>query len=110
MLAFCGISDMAFVGGSLIDDGGHNPLEPIMCGVPVLMGTSYFSFLDIGDELCNKGVLFFCKDSGEILRHLKQAFNNPENLLELKKSSYQVIKENQGACEKLVVLARDLIG
>ncbi|MCW8879822.1 MAG: lipid IV(A) 3-deoxy-D-manno-octulosonic acid transferase [Kangiellaceae bacterium] len=110
MLAFCGVSDIAFVGGSLIDNGGHNPLEPIMCDVPVLMGPSYFSFLDIGDELCKKSVLFFCQDSGEILRYLKQAFNSPESLLALKKSSHQVIKENQGACEKLAAIARDLVG
>ena len=109
MLAFCGISDMAFVGGSLIDDGGHNPLEPIICGVPVLMGPSYFSFQDIGDELCQQGVLFVCNDSDEILSQLKRAFDNPESLHKLKNSSHQIIKENQGTCKKLAKLTTELI-
>ena len=32
------IADAAFVGGSLMPYGGHNPLEPAACGVPVLFG------------------------------------------------------------------------
>jgi len=32
------VADVAFVGGSLVPVGGHNPLEPAACGVPVVMG------------------------------------------------------------------------
>jgi 3-deoxy-D-manno-octulosonic-acid transferase len=42
-----GQADIAFVGGSLLKRGGHNPLEPARFGVPVVMGPSYENFRDI---------------------------------------------------------------
>jgi 3-deoxy-D-manno-octulosonic-acid transferase len=37
------VADAAFVGGSLLSYGGHNPLEPAACGAAVLMGAHYES-------------------------------------------------------------------
>ena len=36
-----GLGSVAFVGGSLVDAGGHNPLEPARFGVPVVIGSSF---------------------------------------------------------------------
>lgn len=41
-----GLATLAFVGGSLIAAGGHNPLEPARFAVPVLMGPHYENFRD----------------------------------------------------------------
>jgi len=37
-------ADVAFVGGSLIERGGHNLLEPVLCGVPVAFGPYVMNF------------------------------------------------------------------
>jgi 3-deoxy-D-manno-octulosonic-acid transferase len=42
-----GLGTVAFVGGSLVAKGGHNPLEPAQFGVPVVMGASYENFREI---------------------------------------------------------------
>jgi 3-deoxy-D-manno-octulosonic-acid transferase len=42
-----GLAAVAFVGGSLVAKGGHNPLEPAQFGVPVMMGASYENFREI---------------------------------------------------------------
>jgi 3-deoxy-D-manno-octulosonic-acid transferase len=42
-----GVGTAAFVGGSLVAKGGHNPLEPAQFGVPVMMGASYENFREI---------------------------------------------------------------
>jgi 3-deoxy-D-manno-octulosonic-acid transferase len=47
LAAVYGIADVAFVGGSLVKRGGHNPLEPAQFGVPVMMGPSFENFRDI---------------------------------------------------------------
>jgi 3-deoxy-D-manno-octulosonic-acid transferase len=46
-----GLATVAFVGGSLVPAGGHNPLEPARCGVPVLMGPHYENFRDAVEAL-----------------------------------------------------------
>ena len=45
------LARVAFVGGSLVPAGGHNPLEPAQFGVPIVMGPNYQNFRTIVDEL-----------------------------------------------------------
>lgn len=45
------LASAAFVGGSLVPSGGHNPLEPAQFGIPIVMGTHYENFRDIVDRL-----------------------------------------------------------
>ena len=45
------LGTVAFVGGSLVPAGGHNPLEPAQFGVPVVMGPSYENFREIVDAM-----------------------------------------------------------
>ncbi|WP_125486455.1 3-deoxy-D-manno-octulosonic acid transferase [Edaphobacter aggregans] len=45
------LGTLAFVGGSLIPSGGHNPLEPAQFGVPVLVGPSFQNFREIVDAM-----------------------------------------------------------
>jgi 3-deoxy-D-manno-octulosonic-acid transferase len=47
LAAVYGIADIAFVGGSLVKRGGHNPLEPAQFAVPVVMGPSFENFRDV---------------------------------------------------------------
>ncbi len=51
------LADAAFVGGSLVNAGGHNPLEPAQFGVPVVMGESYENF---------RGIVSAMRDAGGI--------------------------------------------
>lgn len=46
------LASVAFVGGSLIPAGGHNPLEPAQFSVPVVMGPHYANFRAIVETLC----------------------------------------------------------
>lgn len=45
------LADVAFVGGSLVAGGGHNPLEPARFGVPVVIGSSFINFREIVERL-----------------------------------------------------------
>jgi 3-deoxy-D-manno-octulosonic-acid transferase len=47
LAAVYGVASVAFIGGSWVQRGGHNPLEPAQFGVPVLMGPSVENFRDI---------------------------------------------------------------
>jgi 3-deoxy-D-manno-octulosonic-acid transferase len=45
------LASVAFVGGSLIPSGGHNPLEPAQFAVPIVAGPSYENFRAITEDL-----------------------------------------------------------
>ena len=45
------LAAVAFIGGSLVPAGGHNPLEPAQFGVPIVMGPHYANFRDISEDL-----------------------------------------------------------
>ena len=46
-----GVAAVAFVGGSLVTKGGHNPLEPAQFAVPVVMGPSFENFRGVVDTM-----------------------------------------------------------
>jgi 3-deoxy-D-manno-octulosonic-acid transferase len=45
------LASVAFVGGSLVPAGGHNPLEPAQFSVPIVMGPQYVNFRAITEDL-----------------------------------------------------------
>jgi 3-deoxy-D-manno-octulosonic-acid transferase len=54
------LASVAFVGGSLIPAGGHNPLEPAQFGVPIVMGPHCFNFRAITEDLLAHQALCVC--------------------------------------------------
>ncbi len=49
------LADIAFVGGSLVNEGGHNPIEPAAAGIPVLFGPHMEDFAEISQDLLQIG-------------------------------------------------------
>ncbi|MCK4672144.1 MAG: hypothetical protein KAT47_06315, partial [Candidatus Aegiribacteria sp.] len=71
---FYGVGKAAFVGGTLVPLGGHNVLEPLMRGVPVIVGPHYESFRSIIDEISASGVghiISSYEELTDILKRLK---------------------------------------
>ncbi|WP_242678719.1 3-deoxy-D-manno-octulosonic acid transferase [Psychrobacter pygoscelis] len=52
------IADVAVVGGSMVDIGGHNPIEPLSVATPVIMGPFTQSCQEVVDTLVDKGALY----------------------------------------------------
>lgn len=51
-------ADVALVGGSLVDIGGHNPVEPASVATPILMGSYTQSCQEVVDQLAAVGALY----------------------------------------------------
>jgi 3-deoxy-D-manno-octulosonic-acid transferase len=66
LMAFYAASDVAFVGGSLQEVGGHNLLEPAALGVPALVGPHTFNFQEITALLLEVGAVRRIADADEL--------------------------------------------
>lgn len=51
LAAVYSIGSAAFVGGSLVTAGGHNPLEPARFGVPVVIGSDFTNFREVVEKM-----------------------------------------------------------
>ncbi|PJK12092.1 3-deoxy-D-manno-octulosonic acid transferase [Lysobacteraceae bacterium NML120232] len=60
---FFEVADVAFVGGSLQEIGGHNLLEPASAGVPMVTGPHLFNFAEISARLREVGALRIAADA-----------------------------------------------
>ncbi|MEO1642384.1 MAG: glycosyltransferase N-terminal domain-containing protein [Pseudomonadota bacterium] len=61
------LADTVYLGGGHAEGvGGHNPLEPIRLGKPVLTGANVFNFSAMMEELENQGALTFVETASEL--------------------------------------------
>ncbi|OGQ95189.1 MAG: hypothetical protein A2521_11360 [Deltaproteobacteria bacterium RIFOXYD12_FULL_57_12] len=72
LAAFYSLCDLAFIGGSLVAAGGHNPLEAAAVDRPVLFGPHMEDFQEIAAELVNRGGGRQVNDSEELFNALQE--------------------------------------
>lgn len=90
-------ADVAFVGGSLVPRGGHNILEPILRGVPVVFGPHMANFRALAD-LVSSSLLGDCVDDDEQLAvQLKLCLRDKARREELPHRAAQILARHQGA-------------
>ncbi len=102
LMLFYGAADIAFVGGSLVANGGHNPLEPAALGLPILMGPHLFNFSHICTQLQDAGGLRVVDaDAQAISDALANWLSQPGQREAAGQAALGVVKANQGALSRL---------
>ncbi|MES1993515.1 MAG: lipid IV(A) 3-deoxy-D-manno-octulosonic acid transferase [Pseudomonadota bacterium] len=102
--ALYGAADLAFIGGSLVPIGGHNPLEAAVHGVPVLTGPAVFNFEDIYSALCEMGAAVTVEDAESLAHGVEQWLQDPTAAQWAGKRGRQWVMDNQGALDRLWAL------
>ena len=102
LMTLYGASDAAFVGGSLIERGGHNPLEPAGWGIPVISGPNVFNFETIYQRLLDDRGVVIVNGSDELFQHLSVLFDNEEERCASGQRALQVVNKNRGALDRVV--------
>jgi 3-deoxy-D-manno-octulosonic-acid transferase len=109
LLDFYAMSDVAFVGGSLVPIGGHNLLEPAALGIPVLTGPHNFNSADIAKILVDSGAAIVVKDPAELGSQVAALLSNPEQRTRMGAAGRASVEANRGALEKLLSLIDPLL-
>lgn len=100
MLLFLASSDVAFIGGSLIPQGGHNVLEPAALYLPVITGPNMFNFQKIYDEFTQAECIITVNDAASLAQSVSALFLDPALREEYASLGFKIIQQNQGALEK----------
>ncbi len=96
------LSDIAFVGGSLLPQlKGHNPLEPAQLDCVIISGNNVESFGEIYRELQNAEAVIMVKNAADLTKNLTSLFDNPAKMQKLAQSAKQTITDREENMEKL---------
>jgi len=100
------IADIAIVGGSFFDFGGHNPLEPAFYKAPMIMGEDFSSCSDSVTKLLeNDGILISSKE--KLYSNIIFLYQNEEIMKNLGLNAKRTLQENSDSLENnLEVLER----
>ena len=93
MYSFC---DIAFIGGSLVPDGGHNPLEPAAFGKPILFGPYMDDFTEIASDLLEKNAAIVCHDEDDIFYNIKHLLTDLTLRKEMGDHAQSLVLQHRG--------------
>lgn len=91
---FFNISDIVFMGGSIVKHGGQNPIEPARFGLNIIHGPNISNFKDIYDFFAAKGIAFKIYNKNQLIKITSKLLSKKNrNSLNLKKIG-NIILEN----------------
>jgi 3-deoxy-D-manno-octulosonic-acid transferase len=102
---FYAIGDVAFVGGSLVEAGGHNLLEPARFGKPVLFGPHTENVAAVAAEMKNQGAGIEVQGSEDLIEEISALLSNPEKCRTMGEKGYQIAGDDRQVLENSVALA-----
>ena len=101
------LAGVAFVGGSLVPAGGHNPLEPAQFAVPIVMGSYYENFRAIIDDLrAHEAIRIVTKE--DFVQVLVDLLTDP-TAFAMGERARQVFEQQAGATARCVEALRELL-
>lgn len=103
------LATVAFVGGSLVPSGGHNPLEPAQFGVPVITGPDYANFRAIVEELRKHDAICITQ-ARDLLATLSDLLHNSEKARAIGARARRVFEQQAGATGRTIAAIRELMG
>ncbi len=109
LLSLYGASDVAFIGGTLVPQGGHNPIEAAVWGLPILSGEYTYNFNEVFSKLDEKGGVVYVEDSRQLCQGVTDFLRNSAMRLRKGESNQSVVKGNHGAVSHQLTLVRSLL-
>ena len=104
LAAMYGLAEVAFVGGSLVQKGGHNPLEPARFGIPVIMGPSFENFRDIVNRMRAGDGIRILRERSELRTAVTNLLQNPGAARAMGERGLEVFNREGGATARSVAV------
>ena len=91
------IATVVFVGGSLVDQGGHNILEPAVHGKPIVFGPHMENFAEIAETFLASQAAVSVDDPAELTETIVRLVGDPVERARLGAAARALVEANRGA-------------
>jgi 3-deoxy-D-manno-octulosonic-acid transferase len=109
MLNYYRSANIAFVGGSLVNTGCQNVLEPAALGLPVIVGPSQFNFANICSLLEQVGALRTVRDEFELAEFLTELISDRNARERMGAAGKKLVQENQNALPLMMTIVEQAL-
>ncbi|GAB2507033.1 lipid IV(A) 3-deoxy-D-manno-octulosonic acid transferase [Lysobacter humi (ex Lee et al. 2017)] len=104
LTAFYACADIAFVGGSLQDVGGHNLLEPAATGTPIVTGPHLHNFVEISQRLREAGAIRIAADVDGVGDALESLLADADARAGMADAGRALVESGRGALARMLEL------
>jgi 3-deoxy-D-manno-octulosonic-acid transferase len=109
LMLFYACADVAFVGGSLQDIGGHNLLEPAAVGTAIVSGPHLHNFSDIAAQLEPAGALRIGIDAAAVGDHVAALLEDADARARMASAARALVEQGRGTLQRtLAAISTDL--
>ena len=99
--------DIVFMGGSLVNVGGHNMIEPALARLPILTGSILHNFVQVSQLLLQAGAALITNNANEIADAVNLLLADEQRRQAMGKAAQAVIEANTGALERQLTLINE---
>jgi 3-deoxy-D-manno-octulosonic-acid transferase len=103
------IATLVFVGGSLVDAGGHNILEPAIFGKPIVFGPHMQNFAEIADDFLAKGAALQVQTPRELEDVMLELLSDPVRRAGVGAAARALVEANRGAKARTLAVLETLV-
>ncbi len=103
------LANSAFVGGTLIPTGGHNPLEPAVHAVPIVAGPSMHNFRAIAEAFDDADAWKLVDSAAELADVWRQWLADPDSATGYGARAQRLVNDNRGAIDATLEFLQPLI-
>ncbi len=109
LVYFYAVADFAFVGGSLVNVGGHNMMEAAAFELPILMGPFVQNFDSIATMFVDAGAMELVDDRDALLHATEILCADKELRSKMGIRAASVMEENKGSLDRVMTLIEESV-
>ena len=99
-----GMASLAIIGGSILDYGGQNPIEPMSLNIQTAVGPSIYNFKDMVSDAEKNKAIFRFKNRVELEQIIKNLLVEGQINQKILRNAQQYIKNSSGSTKKVIQL------
>ena len=99
-----GIASLAVMGGSILDYGGQNPIEPMSLNIQTAVGPSIYNFKDLVNDAIKSKAIFSFQDIEELEQIIKSLLVEKKINQDILSNAREYLKKSSGSTDKVIRL------